>query len=789
MKCSVQWLADLSGLELDGQELARKLTAAGLEVDEVTPAGGELPGVVVAEIVAAEPHPDADRLQVCTVSLGQAETVQIVCGAPNARVGLKAPLATIGAVLPGDFKIKRAKLRGVESSGMLCSAKELGLSDDAAGLMELPADSEPGMSLNQALALDDQILELELTPNRSDCLGYYGLAREVSALHERRWQSPDVEAVKAVIDDQRGIQLSAAEGCPRYLGRVVRDVDTSAPTPLWMRERLRRSGVRSISVVVDVTNYVLLEMGQPMHAFDLERLDGDIDVRWARDGETLRLLDGSEATLNPRHLLICDQAGPVALAGIMGGDDSAVGDETRHIFLESAWFSPAAIMGRARDLGMATDAAHRFERGIDPSGQERAIERATALIVSICGGRPGPLCVGEAAGHLPEAPTIPLRADRLATLLGVTLDADRVSAILHDLGMQVTRNDDGWAVTPPPARLDLAIEADLVEEVARVYGYDAIPARLPGGNLQPQIIPEAELDLRRVRDRLCDSGYHEAVTYSFIDRDWLEPFGWAGRAIALANPISQDMNVMRPSLIPGLLRALQHNVQRQQAQVRLFELGTTFAGDGSEAQSVAAVCYGLVRPQQWGGKSRAVDFYDCKGDLESLLSLSPSAAPLRFEPADENWLHPGQSATVYRGEQRLGWVGALHPSLLRALNLEGQIYAFEMDLQQLRQRELPKYRGYSRFPRIRRDLSLQVPEAVTGAQLMQAINAQAGEVLKESVIFDVYHGPGVEKAYKSIAMGLILQNDCSTLTDSDADDFVADLLQGLHDRLGITLRG
>lgn len=789
MKVSVDWLAELTGLELDGNDLAKRFTSAGLEVDEVVPAGAALEGVVVAEIVSAEPHPDAERLQLCQVNAGGDELVQIVCGAPNARKGLKAPLATIGGVLPGGMKIKRAKLRGVESFGMLCSARELELSEDTAGLMELPGDAPVGQSLYDYLTLNDEILTLELTPNRSDCLGMYGLARECAALHENRWEAPEAPAIAAEIDDTLPIVLNAPDGCPRYVGRVIREVDASQPSPLWIQERLRRNGVRSISAVVDITNYVLLELGQPMHAFDLNHLAGGIDVRWAAEGEQMTLLDGSEITMNPRHLLITDGTKPVALAGIMGGQGSMVSDDTKEVFLESAWFAPPAIMGRARDLGMATDAAHRFERGIDPSIQSLAIERATELILKICGGKPGPLCLAESSKHLPQPQTVTLRQQRLNALVGIDIPTDRVTAILHDLGMLVEKIDAGWRVTTPAARMDLAIEEDMIEEVVRVFGFDHIPAKRPGGHLRPEPIPEHILAQSRIRDRLSDSGYREAVTYSFVDRNLLKPFGWDEAVIALANPISQDMDVMRPSLVPGLLQALRHNIQHQQQRVRLFELGATFDAKGEGTQRVAAICYGSVAPEQWGAAARMVDFFDSKGDLEALLALTATGAEDRFEPVDHAWLHPGQAAAVYRNGERLGWVGALHPSLLQALDIEGQVYAFEMDLQRLQQRNLPVYQAYSRYPSTRRDLSLLVPEAVTAAQLQQAINNQGGAELKSALVFDVYDGPGVEKGYKSLAIGLILQKDSSTLTDSEADAFVSALLEELRAQLGVTLRG
>lgn len=789
MKFSVSWLAELTGLELEAEDLARRLTAAGLEVDTVEPAAQTLDGVEVGEIIAAKPHPEADRLQVCQVRASAAEPVQIVCGAPNARVGLKAPLATVGARLPGDMKIRKAKLRGVESYGMLCSAKELGLSEDAAGLMELSAATETGQALRYALALDDHVVVLELTPNRSDCLGMYGLARECSALFGHRWEIPQIEPVVAEIDEQRDVQLMNPEGCPRYLGRVVRNVDVGAPAPMWMRERLRRSGVRSISAVVDITNYVLLELGQPMHAFDLDRLQGGIHVRWAEAGEQVTLLDDSEVELLPEHLVIADDSGVVAMAGLMGGANSAVSDHTQHIFFESAWFAPAAIMGRARDLGMATDAAHRFERGIDPAGQRRAMERATRLLIDICGGEPGPIVEAVAEEHLPARPVIELRESRLALVIGIPIEPDRVGAILHDLGMRVERTAEGWRVTPPSARLDLAMEVDLIEEVARVFGYDNIPSRTPGGQMQPQPLNEEMLNLSRIRNRLCDSGYFEAVTYSFVDRRLLETFSMAEQVIELANPISQDMDVMRPSLIPGLVQALVRNVHHRQPRVRLFEAGVCFDAQGGERERLAAVCFGAAQPRQWGSSNRAVDFFDCKGDLEGLLELSSKGNDDIFMPETQPWLHPGQAAAMYRGGESLGWIGAVHPAILQALDIEGQIYAFEMDLRRFQRRQLPKYQTFSRLPGIRRDLSLLVPEAVTAAELLQAINSQGGTVLRDVAIFDLYQGPGVEKDYKSLAMGLILQKDCSTLTDSDADEFVARLMEELRAQLGVSLRG
>ncbi|HEX7110810.1 MAG TPA: phenylalanine--tRNA ligase subunit beta, partial [Mizugakiibacter sp.] len=644
MKFSENWLRELVEVPADRAALVERLTMSGLEVESVSVLGAGLDGVVVAEIVEARPNPDADRLRVCSVQAGQGAPLQIVCGAPNARAGLKAPLAMVGAQLPNGVAIKSAKLRGVESQGMLCSAKELGLDADASGLLELPGDAPAGTPLAQYLGLPDASIELKLTPNRPDCLGMLGLAYDVAAQFGSAARPPRIEPVAPVGDAKRGIRLEAGADCPRYLGRMIAGIDPAAPTPLWMDERLRRAGLRPIAAVVDVTNYVMLELGQPLHAFDDDRLDGDIEVRRARAGETLTLLDGTEAKLDEGFLLIADAAWPLALAGVMGGMTSRVTDGTRNVFLESAHFAPPAIMGRARRLGLSSDAAHRFERGVDPELPRLALERATTLLLSIAGGTAGPICVAERAQDLPARAPVRLRRARLARVLGVEVaDAD-VTRMLTALGMAVAATDDGWRVTPPSRRFDIEREEDLIEEVARIHGYARVPTHVPAGAFA--LAPESESRLSEMvlREQLAARGYQEAICYAFVDAAWLQRWQLDAGAVALANPLSADLAVMRTSLLPGLVQALAANRNRQQARVRLFEVGRSFhAGNGAplETARVAAVACGEATAEQWGEPARATDFFDLKGDLQSLCALGGEPCAWRYDTEElPAWLHP-----------------------------------------------------------------------------------------------------------------------------------------------------
>ncbi len=792
MKFSENWLRELVEIQADRAQLAHALTMAGLEVEELTVLGEGLDGVVVAEIVAAEKHPEADRLQVCRVDAGQGEPLQIVCGAPNARVGIKVPLATVGATLPGGIAIKAAKLRGVESFGMLCSAKELGVDADASGLLELPQDAPVGQPLAAYLGLPDASIELKLTPNRPDCLGLVGLAHDVAALFGSHVKVTAPAAAAVTSDARRGIRLEAGKDAPRYLGRVIEGIDATARTPLWMAERLRRAGLRPISAVVDVTNYVMLELGQPMHAFDNDALSGDVVVRHAHAGEHLVLLDGSEATLDPAFVVIADEAKALAAAGVMGGFDSRVTDATANVFLESAHFAPAAIMGKARKLGLHTDASHRFERGVDPALPQRALERATGLLLAIAGGQAGPVLVAERPGDLPRPSPVALRRDRLRRVLGIVVDDAEVARIFTALGMQVLATADGWMVTAPSSRFDIEREEDLIEEVARIHGYDRIPTHPPAGALALSPEPEARLGELAVREQLAARGYYEAINLSFVPAELLARWGFADGMVPLANPLSADLAVMRPSLLPGLIESLRHNRARQQERVRLFELARVFAaGDPPvETPSLAIAACGAAHAEQWGVPARPFDFFDLKGELDALIAWGGEPARWSVHTDDlPAWLHPGRGARVARDGATAGYLGALHPQLAKALDLGPDVHVLELALEPLLARRLPRATAVTRFPAVRRDIAVDLPEAVAWSQIEQVVRATLGGLLRELRLFDRYSGKGVEAGRKSLAMGLILQDASRTLTDDDADRCVRDAVTALEKSCKARLRG
>jgi phenylalanyl-tRNA synthetase beta chain len=792
MKFSENWLRELVDIKADRAELAHALTMAGLEVEELTVLGEHLDGVVVAEIVSAEKHPEADRLQVCKVDAGLAEPLQIVCGAPNARVGIKVPLAKVGASLPNGIAIKAAKLRGVESFGMLCSAKELAIDADASGLLELPMDAPVGQPLAAYLGLPDASFELKLTPNRPDCLGLVGLAHDVAALFGSRVRVAEQSPAAVTSDARRGIRLEAGKDAPRYLGRIVEGIDPTARSPLWLAERLRRSGLRSISAVVDITAYVMLELGQPMHAFDNDKLQGDIVVRHARPGETLKLLDGSVAKLDEKFVLIADEQNPLAVAGVMGGFDSRVTDATRNVFLESAHFVPAAIMGRARKLGLHTDASHRFERGVDPQLPRRALERATELLLSIAGGKAGPVLVAEHLADLPPPVAVTLRRARLTRVLGVEVADAEVARIFTALGMQVESTGEGWRITAPSSRFDIEREEDLIEEVARIFGYDNIPTHTPTGALVLAIEPEARINELALREQLAARGYYEAVNLSFVSADLLTRWGLTDRLVPLANPLSADMAVMRPSLLPGLIEALRHNRARQQDRVRLFEVASVFAaGDPPvETPSVAIVACGSARAEQWGEPSRPLDFHDLKGDLDALIAWGgePSHWSVHAD-ALPAWLHPGRAARVARDGQTVGYLGALHPQLAKALDLGADVHVLELALEPVLARRLPSAQPVSRFPTVRRDIAVDLPEEISWSQIEQIVHTTLTTRLKQLLLFDRYSGKGVEAGRKSLAMGLILQDASRTLTDDDADRCVREAMAALEQTCKAKLRG
>ncbi|MCF6754994.1 phenylalanine--tRNA ligase subunit beta [Pseudomonas balearica] len=791
MKFSEQWLRTWVNPDVSRDELVARLSMVGLEVDAVTPVAGEFSGVVVGEVLSTEQHPDADKLRVCQVSNG-AETFQVVCGAPNVRPGLKIPFAMIGAKLPGDFKIKKAKLRGVESNGMLCSETELQIGSDDSGLMELAAGAPVGADLREYLDLDDVSIEIGLTPNRGDCLSLAGLAREVGAIYGAEVRSVDFAAAKVVHQDVRPVEVLAPKACPRYLGRVIRNVDLSRPAPLWMVERLRRSDIRSIDAVVDVTNYVMLELGQPLHAFDLDEIKGGIRVRMADEGEKLVLLDGQEIVLRSDTLVIADHERPLAIAGVMGGEHSGVSASTRSIFLESAFFDTIALAGKARSYGLHTDASHRFERGVDSQLPRRAMERATNLLLEIVGGEAGPIVEAVSEGDLPNIALVTLRAERINQMLGLELDHGEVVRLLTSLGLTVAQEAEGrWQVSVPSHRFDISLEIDLIEELGRLYGYDRLPVRYPQARLAPVAKPEARAELPLLRRLLVARGYQEAITYSFIDPKLFELFSPGVKPLELANPISADMSAMRASLWPGLVKALQYNLNRQQARVRLFEAGLRFVGQLGELRQenmLAGVVCGSRHPEGWANEQVEVDFFDVKADVEALLGAAGAGRDFRFVRDEQAVLHPGQTARIERNGRLVGYLGALHPKVARALGIEQRVYLFEVSLAEIREGRLPNFQELSRFPEVRRDLAIVVARDIAADEILSCVRDCAGETLRELRLFDVYQGKGIDPLSKSMAVGLTWQHSARTLNDDEVAAAMERIITTLEERFNATLR-
>lgn len=792
MKFSEQWLRGWVNPQVSRDELVARLSMAGLEVDSVTPAAGQFSGIVVGEILATEQHPDADKLRVCQVSNGQ-ETFQVVCGAPNARPGIKIPFAMTGAELPGDFKIKKAKLRGVESFGMLCSAAELQISEENDGLLELATDAPVGEDIRQYLNLDDASIEIGLTPNRGDCLSIAGLARDVSALYDVPVTRPQVPAVAPAHDEVRPVEVCAPGACPRYLGRVIRNVDLSKPTPLWMVERLRRSDVRSIDAAVDITNYVMLELGQPMHAFDLAEINGGIRVRMAEEGEKLVLLDGQEVALRADTLVIADHTRALAIAGVMGGEHSGVNTEkTRDLFLESAFFEPISVAGKARSYGLHTDASHRYERGVDSQLAREAMERATALVLEIVGGEAGPIVEAVSEQHLPKVAPVTLRAERINQMLGMDMDAAQVEQLLNALELKTSADGAGqWTVEVPSHRFDISLEVDLIEELARLYGYNNLPVRYPQARLAPQTRPEARGELPTLRRLLVARGYQEAITYSFIDPKLFELFTPGVEPLLLANPISSDMAAMRASLWPGLVKALQHNLNRQQDRVRLFESGLRFVGqlgDLKQQPMIAGVATGSRLPEGWANGRDSLDFFDVKADVEALLGYSGALDDFTFVAGKHPALHPGQTARIERDGKEVGYIGAIHPELAKTLGLERPVFVFELVLGEVVEGRLPKFSELSKFPEVRRDLALIAGRDVASSSVLEVIRDNAGEWLTDLRLFDVYQGKGIDPDRKSLAVGLTWQHPSRTLNDDEVNTTLQNILTSLEQRLNTTLR-
>lgn len=796
MKVSEQWLREWVDPQLSTEELVAQITMAGLEVDATEPVAGAFSGVVVGQIISLEQHPDADKLRVCLVAGNGPELTQVVCGAANARAGLKIPFATVGAELPpGEdgkpFKIKKAKLRGVESFGMLCGQTELLVGDDDSGLFELPDDAPVGTDLREYLQLDDTVIEVDLTPNRSDCLSVKGIARDIGVLNREPVVQPAIVPVDAAISDVLPVELVAGDACSRYAGRVIRNVDLSRPTPLWMQERLRRAGLRSIDAVVDVTNYVLLELGQPMHAFDLGTLEGGIVVRMAEQGEVLTLLDGQDLTLNADTLVIADQRKPLAAAGIMGGKASAVSATTKDIFFESAFFAPIAVAGRARSYGLHTDSSHRFERGVDWQLQVPALERATQLLLDIAGGEAGPVILAESESK-PAVAQVRLRRERILKGLGFAMADEEVLDILTRLGLLLVSTEaDGWTFTVPSYRFDISIEEDLLEELARIYGYNRLPTTSLTASLSLQPQTETLLGIRAVRQQLIARGFQEAITYSFVEPSLQALLDPDNAPIEIQNPISAELAVMRTSLWAGLVGALQHNLNRQQTRAKLFESGLRFVrGESGVAQEsmLAGLIYGARDAESWAGKSADVDFFDLKGDLESVLGLTGKSGAFGFRPARHPALHPGQTAEVVLDGEGVGLLGALHPQVQQQLGLTRTAYVFEIRLSAVSSARLPAFRALSRFPEVRRDIAVVVDQVVAAADLSDTIRNVAGEALRDLKVFDVYVGKGIDSHRKSIALGLTFQHPSRTLTEDEINTSMDVVVKALEDAFGANLR-
>lgn len=794
MKFSKSWVDEWIQASLGTNELADQITMAGLEVDSIDAVAGEFSNVVVGEVVACEQHPDADKLRVTKVNVGEAELLDIVCGAPNCRQGLRVAVAKVGALLPGNFEIKKAKLRGQPSHGMLCSYSELGIPVEADGIIELPLDAPIGTDLRTYLQLDDAMIEVDLTPNRADCLSIAGLAREIGVLNRCDVRAPEWAPVSVTTDASFPITVSAAEACPRYLGRVIKGLDIKAETPLWMQEKLRRCGMRSIDPIVDVTNYVLLELGQPMHAFDLAKLDSGLQVRMAVAGEKLTLLDENEVTLNADTLVIADGTGPLAIAGIFGGLHSGVSAETQDILLECAFFSPLSIKGRARSYGLSTDSSHRFERGVDSQLQQQAMDRACRLLLDICGGDAGPVIEVVSDAHLPKSERITLRRDKLTRVVGISFDDAVVTDILNRLGLQVTLTAEGWLATSPSWRFDLAIEEDLIEEVARIYGYNNIPNLPPMAHLVMNEQPEADLPLKRARHLLVDRGFQEAITYSFVEPKAMSLLFPHQDPIILPFPISADMSAMRVSLWPGLINAVVYNQNRQQGRVRLFESGLRFIKDEQAENGIrqepllAGIISGNLADEHWSIPSRATDFFDLKGDVEALLELTGEAHRFSFVRGEHTALHPGQSAQVLRDGHPIGWIGVIHPSLEKKLGLKSKVVLFELELNALLKVRIPVAGEISRFPANRRDLALVVDTAVTAADILHTAKKIGGNQIVGINLFDIYQGPGVPEGKKSLAISLVLQDTQRTLEDKEIADTIANVVEGLRSEYNASLR-
>ncbi|AVH15003.1 phenylalanine--tRNA ligase [Acinetobacter indicus] len=791
MKISENWLRTWVNPAIDSEKLSDQLTMLGLEVDDLSPAAKPFTGVVVGEVLTVEQHPDADRLRVTTVNIGSGEPLQIVCGAPNVRAGMKAPVATIGAVLPGDFKIKKGKLRGVESQGMLCGASEIDLEDKIDGLLELPADAPVGVNIREYLDLDDNVIDISITPNRGDCFSIRGIAREIGVINQLPVTAPEIKEVAASIADEKKVVVST-EGCPRYLGRVIKNVNTKAATPEWMERALTRSGIRQHSILVDITNYVLMELGQPLHAFDGAKVQGAVQVRQANAGEKLILLNEQEVELQDDVMVIADDEKALAIAGIMGGLSSSVTDETTEIFLESAFFAPLHIAGRARRFGLHTDASQRYERGVDFELPLIAIHRASQLISELAGGEFGPITVAENAAVLPTRDAIELEQAQVDQLLGYNVNSDFITGALTRLGCEVTVKAQGqWSVVPPSHRYDMAIYQDLIEEVARIHGYDNIQISLPVIDTKLAKYQD-QFEVAQLRQTLVTLGYQEAISFSFADLKLEKQLNAAVNPLALANPISSDLAVMRSTLLSSLIPCVQYNINRQQSRVRFFELGLRFdyqnaasIHDLKQIPTLAMIAVGAKTAESWHGKPQAMDFFDLKGEVEELLAAG--RVQVEYVRSERSWLHPGQSAEILVNGQSIGYLGRLHPSLENELDL-GTTWVAELDQQAVLQTYVSNFTELSRFPSVRRDIALLISDKINVSEIQQLIEKTGGELLHSTWLFDVYTGQGVEAGKRSLAFALLWQHPTRTLEDAEIKSGMDNILQVLESTYQATLR-
>jgi len=792
MKFPESWLRTLVNPPLSSSELAHSLTMAGLEVEAIESAAPKFNRVVVAKVLSIKKHPSTDRLNVCQVNVGKAinnnESLQIVCGAANIRVGVKVPCALIGAQLP-FMNIKQARVRGVESFGMLCSTKELGIDEAAEGLLLLPSDAPTGEDFRDYYELDDKLFTLKVTPNRADCLGLTGVAREVAVISSAKLNPLEIKLVKSEINDALTVRVDEPDACPLYCGRVIRNMHLEVPTPTWITRRLERSGIRTINAVVDVTNYVMLETGQPMHAFNLAKitgaLSGVVHVRYANSGEKLQLLNGENIALQSNMLLIADEVNPLALAGIMGGSESRVAQGATDLFLESAFFSPRVIAGKSLQLGINSDSAYRFERGVDFANTRSVMERATSLILDICGGHAGPIT--EVKGKLPQRNPILLRKERVQRILGINLNKNKIAELLQRLQFDFSINKEIFHVTPPTYRFDLVIEEDLIEEIARIYGYDHIPANLPRVSLN--ILPEPEtvhtpMQLRRI---FVARDYQEVINYAFVDASWEKNLANNTTPVMLKNPISSKMDVMRSSLIGGLISNLQFNLNRKQTRVRLFEIGSCFVRKNetyAQSEKLAGLCYGNIVAEQWDLSERNVDFYDAKADIEALFW--PKI--ISFEATPHPALHPGKSAQIYLGEKIAGWLGELHPRWQQKADLPKSVVLFELDLDALMMRTIPTAGEIPKYPSIRRDIAVIVADSINAQSLLRGMQALNSPIISEIALFDVYRGKKMVSGKKSLAFRVLLQDTKKTLTDTEADLVITKLIKILENEFDAKLR-